>query len=58
MDPAVYWQVRVPLEAGQYLNLGYDPAADINPLVLASFPKILERFLLARFVPAASGAEA
>ena len=58
VDQAVYWQVRVPLAVGQYLNLGYDPAADINPLVLASFPKILEKFLLARLAPEVAGLKA
>jgi hypothetical protein len=53
---AGYWQVRVPLSAGQYLNLSHDPAVDIHPLVLASFPKLLEKFLIARFAPAAAPA--
>lgn len=58
VESAGHWQVRVPLPAGQYLNLSHDPAVDIHPLVLGGFPKLLEKFLLARFAPAVAGVEA
>uniref|UniRef100_Q01XJ8 Glycosyl transferase, family 4 n=1 Tax=Solibacter usitatus (strain Ellin6076) TaxID=234267 RepID=Q01XJ8_SOLUE len=67
VESAAYWQVRVPLPEGQYLNLSSDPAVDIHPVLLASFPKLLEKFLVSRYAatpeipataPAATGVEA
>ena len=48
-DMARYWQVRAPLPHGQSLSVSYDPARDTSAVVIASFPKVVERFLSARF---------
>jgi UDP-GlcNAc:undecaprenyl-phosphate GlcNAc-1-phosphate transferase len=47
-DPAQYWQVRVPLPHGHFLSVSYDPEQETNPVVIASFPKLVERFLTSR----------
>jgi len=49
LDTTNYWQVRVPLSHGQFLNVSHDPAREVHPVVLASFPKVLEHFLRSRF---------
>jgi UDP-GlcNAc:undecaprenyl-phosphate GlcNAc-1-phosphate transferase len=49
LDTANYWQVRVPLPQGQFLNVSHDPLRDVHPVVLASFPKVVEHFLRSRF---------
>ncbi len=46
------WQVRIPLPDGQFLNLIYDREREVDPLVLASFPKLIECFLRTRFLGA------
>ena len=48
-DMARYWQVRAPLPHGQSLSVSYDPARDTSAVVIASFPKVVERFLSTRF---------
>jgi UDP-GlcNAc:undecaprenyl-phosphate GlcNAc-1-phosphate transferase len=45
-----WWQVRVPLAPGQFINISHDPERDLHPMVLASFPRILRSFLQSRFV--------
>jgi hypothetical protein len=47
-DMARYWQVRAPLPHGQSLSVSYDPARDTSAVVIASFPKVVERFLTSR----------
>ena len=49
VDTSSYWQVRVPLPQGQFVNLSHDPSREIHPVVLASFPKVLEHFIRSRF---------
>jgi UDP-GlcNAc:undecaprenyl-phosphate GlcNAc-1-phosphate transferase len=43
-----HWQLCVPLPQRQFLNLNYDPGREMHPLIFASFPKLLERFLKSR----------
>jgi UDP-GlcNAc:undecaprenyl-phosphate GlcNAc-1-phosphate transferase len=48
-DLSCLWQLRVPLMNGQSLSLERDPQQDVHPLILSSFPKVVERFLRSRF---------
>jgi UDP-GlcNAc:undecaprenyl-phosphate/decaprenyl-phosphate GlcNAc-1-phosphate transferase len=45
---AGHWQVRAPLGDEQSLVVYRDPAQEVHPLALASFPKEIERFLNSR----------
>ena len=44
-----FWQVRVPFTASQFVNLHLNPARDVHPAILVTFPKILEGFLASRY---------
>jgi UDP-GlcNAc:undecaprenyl-phosphate GlcNAc-1-phosphate transferase len=50
IDTSTYWQVRVPLPDGDFLNVSHDPLEKVHPVVLASFPKVLEDFIRSRFL--------
>jgi UDP-GlcNAc:undecaprenyl-phosphate GlcNAc-1-phosphate transferase len=48
LDTANYWQVRVPLLDGQFINVSFDPGDQVHPVVLTSFPKLLQHYLESR----------
>lgn len=48
-DSERYWHMRVPLGYGQFLNLGIDPAKEIHPAILTSFPRLVESYFRSTF---------
>jgi UDP-GlcNAc:undecaprenyl-phosphate GlcNAc-1-phosphate transferase len=44
------WQIRVPLPHGQFVNVSHDPQAELHPMILSIFPKVVSRFLQSRFI--------
>jgi UDP-GlcNAc:undecaprenyl-phosphate GlcNAc-1-phosphate transferase len=44
------WQVHVPLGEGESIDLWFDPGKDIQPVVHATLPRVMEQFITARFI--------
>jgi UDP-GlcNAc:undecaprenyl-phosphate GlcNAc-1-phosphate transferase len=49
MDAERFWQIRVPLGPGQFVNLALDPTEQVSAVIQASLPKLLEGYFRSAF---------